>query len=93
VTGFIVRSEDQAVEAVQRIDTLDRDRIRGEFERRFTAQRMARNYLKLYADLARARRVPLTAEAVGNEILARSLVTRRHAAAVRTRDSVPGTRT
>jgi glycosyltransferase involved in cell wall biosynthesis len=93
VTGFIVRSEDQAVEAVQRIDTLDRDRIRGEFERRFTAQRMARNYLKLYADLARARRLPLTAEAVGNEILARSLVTSRHAAAVRTRDSVPGTRT
>ncbi|HEY6620625.1 MAG TPA: glycosyltransferase family 4 protein [Steroidobacteraceae bacterium] len=70
VTGFIVHSEDQAVEAVRRIGTLDRDRIRGEFERRFTAQRMAQNYLKLYAGLARARRLPtLAAKAVGNEIV------------------------
>jgi glycosyltransferase involved in cell wall biosynthesis len=93
VTGFIVRSEDQAVEAVQRIDTLDRVRIRGEFEHRFTAQRMAQNYLTLYADLARARRLPLTAEAAANEMLVRSLVTRKHAAAVHTRDGVPSTRT
>jgi glycosyltransferase involved in cell wall biosynthesis len=56
VTGFIVQSENEAVEAVSRIGTLDRDRIRSEFERRFTAQRMAQNYLKLYAGLARARR-------------------------------------
>ncbi len=70
VTGFIVDSEDQAVEAVRRIGTLDRDRIRGEFERRFTAQRMAQNYLKLYAGLARARRLPtLAAKAAGTEIL------------------------
>jgi glycosyltransferase involved in cell wall biosynthesis len=90
VTGFIVHSEDQAIEAVRRIGTLDRARIRGEFERRFTAQRMAQNYLKLYADLARAHRLPtFTAEAVSNEILARSLLTRRHTAANSTRDSVP----
>jgi glycosyltransferase involved in cell wall biosynthesis len=89
VTGFIVHSEDQAVEAVRRIGTLDRDRIRGDFERRFTAERMAQNYLKLYAGLARSRRLPtLTAEAVGNEFLARSLATRGHAAAAPTRDSV-----
>jgi len=70
LTGFIVHSEDQAVEAVRRIGTLDRERIRGEFERRFTAQRMAQNYLQLYAGLARARRLPtLAAKAVGNEIL------------------------
>jgi glycosyltransferase involved in cell wall biosynthesis len=90
VTGFIVHSEDQAVEAVRRVGILDRARIRGEFERRFTAQRMAQNYLKLYAGLARARRLPtLATEAVGNEIVARSLVTRRHAAAAPTRDGVP----
>ena len=65
LTGFIVHSEDQAVEAVRRIGTLDRARIRGEFERRFTAQHMAQNYLKLYARLARARRLPtLTVEAM-----------------------------
>jgi glycosyltransferase involved in cell wall biosynthesis len=82
VTGFIVHSEDQAVEAVLRIDTLDRARIRGEFERRFTAQRMAQNYLKLYERLVQARRLPALA-------LARSVVPYGRAAAARTRDSVP----
>ena len=68
VTGFIVQDEDQAVQAVRRIGTLNRDRIRGEFERRFTAQRMAQNYLKLYARLARAHRLPtLTVEPGRNE--------------------------
>jgi glycosyltransferase involved in cell wall biosynthesis len=90
VTGFIVHSEDQAVEAVRRIGTLDRTRIRGEFERRFTAQRMAQNYLKVYAGLTRARRLPtLKVGAVGNEIRARSLVTGTHAAAAATREGVP----
>jgi glycosyltransferase involved in cell wall biosynthesis len=90
VTGFIVHSEDQAVEAVRRMGTLDRARIRVEFERRFTAQRMAQNYLKLYAGLTRARRLPtLKVGAVGNEIRARSLVTGTHAAAAAAREGVP----
>jgi glycosyltransferase involved in cell wall biosynthesis len=89
VTGFIVHSEDQAVEAVQRIGTLDRTRIRGEFERRFTAQRMAQNYLKLYERLVQARRLPaLAIRTVGDEWLARSLVPHGRAAAARIRDSV-----
>jgi glycosyltransferase involved in cell wall biosynthesis len=56
VTGFIVQNENQAVAAAARIGMLDRDRIRAEFDRRFTAQHMAQNYLKLYARLAKARR-------------------------------------
>jgi len=56
VTGFIVQNENQAVAAAGRIGALDRDRIRAEFDRRFTAQHMAQNYLKLYARLAKARR-------------------------------------
>ncbi len=43
----------EAVEAVRRIGTLDRDRIRAEFDRRFTAQHMAQNYLKLYSRLSK----------------------------------------
>jgi glycosyltransferase involved in cell wall biosynthesis len=54
VTGFIVRNERQAVEAVGRAVTLDRDRIRAEFERRFTARRMAQNYVSVYSRLAKA---------------------------------------
>jgi glycosyltransferase involved in cell wall biosynthesis len=90
VTGFIVHGEDQAVEAVRWIGTLDRARVRSEFERRFTAQRMARDYLKLYARLAQARRSPiLTAEIGREEILARSRLACRPVAAALTRDSVP----
>jgi glycosyltransferase involved in cell wall biosynthesis len=89
VTGFIVHSEDQAVEAVRRIGMLDRARIRSEFERRFTAQRMAQNYLKLYERLVQARRLPaLAIRTVGDELLARSLVPHGRAAAPRTRDKV-----
>jgi glycosyltransferase involved in cell wall biosynthesis len=51
VTGFIVENEEQAVEAVGKIGTLDRDRIRAEFDRRFTAHHMAENYLQLYGRL------------------------------------------
>jgi glycosyltransferase involved in cell wall biosynthesis len=53
VTGFIVNSEAEAVQALRGIGQLDRDRIRAEFDRRFTAQRMAQNYLKLYSRLTR----------------------------------------
>jgi glycosyltransferase involved in cell wall biosynthesis len=56
VTGFIVQNENQAVAAAGKIAMLDRDRIRAEFDRRFTAQHMAQNYLKLYSRLAKARR-------------------------------------
>ena len=56
LTGFIVENEEQAVAAVAKIHTLDRDRIRAEFDRRFTAHHMAQNYLKLYARLAKTQR-------------------------------------
>ncbi|MDP8986309.1 MAG: glycosyltransferase family 4 protein [Pseudomonadota bacterium] len=56
LTGFIVENEQQAIEAVAQLGTLDRGRIRAEFERRFTAQHMARNYLELYSRLAKTRR-------------------------------------
>jgi glycosyltransferase involved in cell wall biosynthesis len=56
VTGFIVDTEEEAVSAVARIGTLDRGRIRAEFDRRFTAHHMARNYLKLYSQLSKKQR-------------------------------------
>jgi glycosyltransferase involved in cell wall biosynthesis len=48
VTGFIVDSEEQAVEAVARLPELDRAEIRRVFERRFSASVMARRYLEIY---------------------------------------------
>ncbi len=51
VTGFIVRNESEAAEAVARIGTLDRDRIRAEFDSRFTSRRMALDYVDAYSRL------------------------------------------
>ena len=53
LTGFIVESEDQAVTALRSVPGMNRDRIRAEFDRRFTAQHMAQNYLKLYSRLSK----------------------------------------
>jgi glycosyltransferase involved in cell wall biosynthesis len=51
VTGFIVNDEAEAVAALQRVDSLDRGKIRAEFERRFSARRMAADYLAIYESL------------------------------------------
>ncbi|MGK9231856.1 glycosyltransferase family 4 protein [Inquilinus limosus] len=51
-TGFIVRSMDEAVEAVGRLPELDRREIRRSFERRFSSRVMAERYLELYRRLA-----------------------------------------
>jgi glycosyltransferase involved in cell wall biosynthesis len=47
-TGFIVDDVDSAVEAAGRIGDIDRGACRAEFERRFVASRMAREYLGVY---------------------------------------------
>ena len=51
VTGFIVDSIDEAVAAVARLPELDRGVIRARFLERFTAERMARDYVRLYRRL------------------------------------------
>ncbi|MBP0588380.1 glycosyltransferase family 4 protein [Paraburkholderia sp. LEh10] len=50
-TGFIVRTIDEAVEAVKKLDGIDRARCRAEFEKRFTVGRMTDEYLTAYAKL------------------------------------------
>src|SRR5947207_4905267 len=51
LTGFIVEDEINAVAAVRRLSQLDRDAIRRQFEQRFTARRMALDYLAVYRGL------------------------------------------
>ena len=51
VTGFIVNSEDEAMEAIRALHTIDRRQVRHVFEHRFTAHVMARSYLALYRRL------------------------------------------
>ena len=54
VTGFVVPSVDQAVTAVEAVAGLDRARCRSTFEARFSAARMARDYVSIYERLARS---------------------------------------
>jgi glycosyltransferase involved in cell wall biosynthesis len=58
VTGSIVSNEAEAVAATKRLDQFDRAKVRATFERRWTARRMAEDYVDLYqAQAARAWRL------------------------------------
>jgi glycosyltransferase involved in cell wall biosynthesis len=52
LTGFIVEDINGAIGAVDRLDHLSRAKIRGHFEKHFTARRMAQDYLSVYRSLA-----------------------------------------
>jgi glycosyltransferase involved in cell wall biosynthesis len=51
LTGFVVEDETSAVAVVDRLAALDRAAIRKQFELRFTARRMALDYLAAYRGL------------------------------------------
>jgi glycosyltransferase involved in cell wall biosynthesis len=51
VTGFVVEDEAGAIGAVDRLSHLSRQTIRERFEQRFTARRMALDYLAAYREL------------------------------------------
>ena len=50
-TGFVVDTVEQAVEALAHVDEIDRGACRAEFERRFTSERMALDYVSVYRAL------------------------------------------
>jgi glycosyltransferase involved in cell wall biosynthesis len=58
VTGFIVPDEDAAVSAISRLGELDRATIRRRFEQRFTARRMAEDYVDVYEELIEVAAIP-----------------------------------
>ena len=51
VTGFIVDSIDGAVKALEQVPHFDRKKCRKTFEKRFTATRMANDYMRVYERL------------------------------------------
>jgi glycosyltransferase involved in cell wall biosynthesis len=51
VTGMVVETVEQAAEAVKSLHALDRNVVRATFERRFTAERMAADYIEVYRSL------------------------------------------
>jgi glycosyltransferase involved in cell wall biosynthesis len=51
VTGFVVNDINSAAGTVERLASFDRQRCRQAFERRFSAARMASDYLRVYRRL------------------------------------------
>ena len=51
VTGVIVDTEEEAIERCRELLALDRRRVRRRFEERFSATRMAKDYLQVYHSL------------------------------------------
>ncbi|APH58789.1 Glycosyltransferase [Granulibacter bethesdensis] len=51
VTGFIVEDEKSAIAAARKLDRLNRTSVRAMFEKRFTARRMAEDYVAIYRKL------------------------------------------
>jgi glycosyltransferase involved in cell wall biosynthesis len=56
VTGFLVRDAAEMADAIGAVDTLSREVCRETARRRFSAERMAAEYLARYESLARADR-------------------------------------
>jgi hypothetical protein len=52
LTGFVVNDVAEAAAAVEKLDALFRPSIRSRFEERFSASAMAREYLRIYRQLA-----------------------------------------
>jgi glycosyltransferase involved in cell wall biosynthesis len=55
VTGYLVENQEEAVEAVRNLSKISRAGCRAMFEKRFVAERMARDYLDVYYDLIERR--------------------------------------
>ena len=50
-SGFIVNTIEEAVKALEKVELLDRGRVRQLFEERFSVSSMTENYLRLYQNL------------------------------------------
>jgi glycosyltransferase involved in cell wall biosynthesis len=58
VTGYVVEGVGEAICKIGSVLALDRGQVRRRFEERFTAQRMTRDYLAVYASLIEKRTSP-----------------------------------
>src|SRR5260370_12028745 len=66
-SGFLVSDISEAVAAVQRVGSLDRAKARESFDRRFTIERVASDYMRIYRSLPGLRKAARLGRA-GTEI-------------------------
>jgi hypothetical protein len=57
--GYVVSDVEASIDAAGKLDRLDRAAIRARFEQRFTADRMANDYVAAYRSLVNAFELPL----------------------------------
>jgi glycosyltransferase involved in cell wall biosynthesis len=61
VTGFVVESLDEAVDAaVEKLPSIDRRKVRQVFEERFSVSRMASDYVQVYQRLISGHKKPIS---------------------------------
>jgi glycosyltransferase involved in cell wall biosynthesis len=51
--GFIINSVEEAVSIIRELDSFDRRKVRKVFDERFTAERMAKDYVRIYENFIR----------------------------------------
>jgi glycosyltransferase involved in cell wall biosynthesis len=68
VTGHVVTSLDEAIATLPQVLQLDRSGVRRRFEKRFSARRMAEDYVRIYQTLLRRSRTSTSSRSVVNEV-------------------------
>lgn len=68
VTGFVVDTEEEAIEKLQYVESLDRGLIRQRFEERFTATTMAKKYVDVYKRVIQQAKVMQEAKELARSI-------------------------
>lgn len=58
--GFIVSSTEEAVSIIHQLKNIDRNKIRSSFEQRFTSERMAKDYVRIYQQLINSQVISLS---------------------------------
>jgi glycosyltransferase involved in cell wall biosynthesis len=58
LSGFIVNSMEEAIDAAHNISQLNRNEVRNCFDQRFTAKRMAEDYVEVYRKLCKHKTLP-----------------------------------
>ncbi len=69
VTGYLVRNVPEAVAALRKVSGLSRRKVRDVFEIRYTARRMAADYLKIYTRLLQRKTSRPSAEIISRPVM------------------------
>jgi glycosyltransferase involved in cell wall biosynthesis len=73
-SGFVVKSIQEALAAIKQLDSLPREVVRKTFEERYTAERMAKDYVDVYTRLIREKQAEIEMQMRNNKAFHISLV-------------------